>query len=771
MIGVNNNKADNLNASIKKYSEYAAKLLNEIPAQYRTAAQDGAIAIEEFTGEADEKTLEAIKKYREWAQKVADTKQQVEELNSEIKDLAKQKFDNIAQEFDSMLDITGRHTEQYEAMVSLVEESGNIAAPDYYNAMITEATKDRILNEGKKKALQETLAAEMAAGRIVEKDEKWYEMVNAIYDADIAIKEAVTDIEKFQNSINDIYWDNFDELINRLGYLKDETQSLIDLMKDEDMFSTPESDDGWNADAVQWTDEGMAALGLYAQKMEISAYETQQYSKAIEDLNKDYAAGKYSESEYLEKLDDLTSKQYASIKAYNDSKDAIVACQKARVDEIKNGINKQIEAYEELIDKKKEELSVEKDLYDFQKQAAESSKNIADIERKLAALAGDNSASAIAKRKQLEAELAEARSEQEELYYERSIENQQNALDKELEDFKEQKDAEVEVWEKYLEDVETVVTDSLELIQTNASEIYDTIQAKADEFGLAISQSILTPWQDGANAVADYNTTFGTLVSSTTSQLDVLKSKWQEVIDKMVEAAGAEIAAQKTSNANIGKAPTSTPTTKAPSTTNNSSNTTQAKTISVGGKINAGSAKIYADSYGGGMGTQLYSNDPIYVVLDEQRGYLKVRHHKLSSGVTGWFKKSDVKAYAKGTTGVYEDQWALIDELGEELVLNAGPDGRLQYLSKGSSVLTHDLTERLMDLAMNPQEMLDRNRPQITPSKSIVNTEINLDCSVGTLVNIEHCDQNTLPDVEKIVKNAFEKHVQNLNNSLKRFAR
>ena len=55
-------------------------------------------------------------------------------------------------------------------------------------------------------------------------------MVGQIYEADTAIIEYEKDIESCDNSINDIYWDNFEEGIARTEYLEDETQNLIDLM-------------------------------------------------------------------------------------------------------------------------------------------------------------------------------------------------------------------------------------------------------------------------------------------------------------------------------------------------------------------------------------------------------------------------------------------------------------------------------------------------------------------------------------------------------------
>lgn len=59
--------------------------------------------------------------------------------------------------------------------------------------------------------------------------------------------------------------------------------------------------------------------------------------------------------------------------------------------------------------------------------------------------------------------------------------------------------------------------------------------------------------------------------------------------------------------------------------------------------INAGDARIYRDSCCQSNGkTQYFREDPVYIVLDETPMSYMVRHHSLSSGVTGFFKKIDV---------------------------------------------------------------------------------------------------------------------------------
>lgn len=756
MLALNETKLNNLQAGAEAYGAYADTLFNKIPSQYQEMARDGSIAITQFAGEADEATVEAIENYREWEQKAADLNLQIEELKKNNEELAQQKFDNVANEYDSQIDLIDKQNDKIDAQIDLMEKRGYVASEAYYNAMIagTVSKGAKLLEE--RARLQKTLDEEVRKGNITKGDPEYNELVAQIYDVDLAITECTADIEDFKNAINDIKWDNFDELIDRIDYLSDETQNLIDLMEDTGEMV----DENGN-----WTDEGITSLGLYAQQMEIAEYRAKQYEEAIDELNRGYRMGLYSESEYQEKLNELKDAQYDSIEAYYEAQDAIVDLNKTRVDAIKDGIEKEIDAYEELIDKKKEELDAEKDLFDFQKSTMEQQKNIADIQRKLAALSTDNSASAIAQRKQLEAELAEAQTELDDSYYDRSIDQQQEALDRELEDFQNQKDAEIEMWEEYLTNVEQVVADSLMTVQENTSTVHDTLSAKADEHGLHLSEAVITPWEQGAIAAADYQAQFDSSMSATTLQLQSLEAQWQRVIDKMNAAAAIEIATQKAQNAATTAATYTPPTTPNKPTNNNQQQ--NSKSITVGGKINAGSAKIYSNSSGGGASKQYFSSDPVYVVLQEKNGYLLVRHHSKSSGYTGWFKKSDVKAYAKGTKKLEKSGIVNVDELGEELILGA-KNGRLTYLEKDSGIIPADITSNLMGWGeLNPQAILDRNRPSVGVSPSVVNNTTEINLNIKEVVHVDTVTNDTIPDLTKAINKQLDSYMVKLNNAIK----
>lgn len=368
MIARNQKKLADSEAGADYYENYAAKYLSQIPTQYQAMAKNGSIAITDFVGDANEEVVEAIQKYRDYIQKAADLNQQAEEILTEIRDLAIQKIDNAYDAGSVRVTIEEAQNTKLQNAIDYDEESGLITSEDYYRAMMANSTEKIKHLTDARNAMQAALDEAVKSGQIVEGSNEWYEQIEKMYGIDAEIDEATLELEQFQNAINEIHWENFDQLISRIDYLKEETQSLIDLMANDDLVADPvkrKYDGGtaeyWTADDVQWTDEGLASLGLYAQQMEIAEYAAKQYSEAIKDLDADYAAGLYSENEYLEKMNELKSAQYENIDAYYEARDAIVELNEARIDSVKDGISKEIEAFEELINAKKKALDTEKD--------------------------------------------------------------------------------------------------------------------------------------------------------------------------------------------------------------------------------------------------------------------------------------------------------------------------------------------------------------------------------------------------------------------------
>ncbi len=245
-------------------------------------------------------------------------------------------------------------------------------------------------------------------------------------------------------------------------------------------------------------------------------------------------------------------------------------------------------------------------------------------------------------------------------------------------------------------------------------------------------------------------------------QLEALKNKWQEVIDKMAEVGKTNVIAINKENANYAAA---TKTEPAKNTTQNSNNNKQTNTaskpsLSVGSYVEVKpGTRWYADSYGGGASGNARSGKIKYVNTKGSHAY--------NIDGLGWVKKTDIKGYATGTTGVDKDQLALIDELGDELVFHAS-NGKLAFLSKGSAVIPHDISENLMKLgSLDPSDVLSRNTPQIGVHPEIHNTEVNITMEIAEVVHIDEVTQDTIPDLTKAVRKEMDSYMLKVNNAIR----
>lgn len=775
LIEVNQVKYENLIAGANEYYAYAKKLLGSVPAEFREAAQNGSIAITEFKGKVSEEGYNAIQEYREWVQKGADATQQAEEVITEIRSLAQQAFDNVSEEYDSKVSVPEAKNAKLEAAMNLAEEQGKPGSSLWYNAMRdnTELVIERKQKERNK--LQAVLDDKVQKGQVTKYDSVWYDMVAEIMAVDEEIIELNTDLEGYQNAINELHWENFDENIERLQNISDETQDLIDLLSEKDLFD----------ENGVWSDEGITTIGLYGQQMENAKLQAKKYANEIDDLTKRYKQGLISEGEYADKLAELKKGQQGAIKSYNDAADAIADLQKERVEAIKNGIDKEIEAYQELIEKKKEALSAEKDLHGFRNSVVEKQKDIADIERKLAALEGDNSRAAQAEKARLRAQLAEAKAEQEEMYYDRSVSNQEEALDKELENFTTEKEAEKEKLDEWLENTDEVVAAAFQSMEERLNEtlgkstnaIKETLNTLAEEYGITLSAAITDPWLDSETTMTNYWSSFTTTGSDAITALKTELQSFKDALAAARQEAQTTISQQNAQNKQTTAAAYIEP--QKPAQTGGGNGNGNGNGGKGGGKTNnppkAGATvtvKKSATHFGPQSGSKKMASfvpGGSYTVYETMGSGNNAQVLIGKNGAyTGWVKLTDLQGYAKGTTGVSKDQWALIDELGEELVLQADGNGRLKYLTKGSSVIPHDITENLMSWGeLDPSNMLEQNRPSIGVSPEVHNTEINISMEIAEVVHVDKVTNDTIPDLTKAVRKELDSYMVQLNNAIK----
>ena len=132
---------------------------------------------------------------------------------------------------------------------------------------------------------------------------------------------------------------------------------------------------------------------------------------------------------------------------------------------------------------------------------------------------------------------------------------------------------------------------------------------------------------------------------------------------------------------------------------------------------------------------------------------------------------SAVGHYAKGTISTNRDEFAITDEswIGEEITLAAGKNGQLQYLKKGSAVLPSDIANNLVEWGkINPDmsSLLDGVQGMNVMTSVMNKPELNLE--FGSLLHIDNCSNEVIPEVKKMVTEALENFSRQLNYSLRR---
>lgn len=755
LIDAEKQKASTYLAAAETYNKKAAQLLSKVPAKYQEMAKNGAIAIKDFVGESQGEIADAIEEYRTWSTKAEDAENDYLASIAEISAKRLEQLQDIADDFENIIGLTERQSGILQGEIDLLEESGERLSENFYKELMKDSQK-QISDLNKKRAsLQDILNQAVKSGDVKVGSDDWYEMVNTIYDVDDAILECKKDIEGFQNSINDLYWDNLDKLIDKIDNVDSELSHLYNLVSDEEKVV----DEFGN-----WTKDGVTALGLLAQQLEVENFKVDQYGEAIARLEKDYAAGLYSTDEYNEKLAELKENQWDAIEAQESAKKSIIDLNKTRIQAVKDGMQKEIDAFSELIDKKKEELSLQKEAHDFSKQVAEQQKNIADIEKRLAVIAGDNSASAIAQKKKLQAELAQAKEELDELYYGHSIDKQQEALDKQLEDYQNNKQDEMDALDESLKNENQIIQDSYATVAANTELLAQNLSDIASNYGITLSDSVTKPWLDGANAIGTYQDQLDTSTSSFTDQLKLIK---QELVDLQVEADNTANSIINATNRKKDKTESAKYTPPKPSPQKDPPKAPKPKTPSPPSKGSSVTIKKSAKNFSrnGGNGTRMQSWVPGSTFTVYQVSGSEVLIGR-SGGYTGWVKLSDIEGYASGAKSINKDQFAFLDELGEELQLVPDGAGRLSYVKKGTGIIPADLTERLMEWGqLDPSSVLEQSRPTVS-APHVINNNIELNMQVGEVVHIDRADNSSIPNITKAVQDQMDNYMKNINKKL-----
>lgn len=710
---------DEISIQQKAYDYYIKKANSlGLSSSYVNKIKDGTINIETIT---DEKLAEKIKKYQELYDQANDAQDAIQDLHDELADLARQRFDNISQEYKNQISSIEHEINMLESYIDQTEARGYLVSTKYYSSLADTERKNIKLLEAEYNSLTSALSEAMDVGKIEVYSEEWYDMMSEIQGVEEALVEANTALIEYNNSLRELEWERFNKGQEMISDLIAESEFLRDLIGDEKLFN----------EKGNTTEFGDATFGLHAVDYNTYMSQADDYAREILRLNEEIANDPNNQL-MLDRRRELIESHREMILSAEDEKQAMK-------DLVSDGYDAMLNYMSELIEKRKDAINEIKNLADYEKTVTEQTQTVSELKKIQQSLIGDTSESGRLALQQNTEELRQAEESLQETMYEKYISDQEQMLDTIYSD--------TEQWvNARLDDLNGLVQGVIDSTNENSDSIRETFETETEKVGYTLSDEMQNIWSgtDGIkNVVSMYGNDFNTNVTTVNNTLLGIKSLLESMVNKSDKDASDNITESTKPSTSTPSTPTTTPMPSTPSTTTKPSNTSSssAGTIKVGGKINAGSAKIY-DYAGDTSGErQLFRNDPYYIVLDERNNYLKVRHHSLKSGVTGWFKKSDVKAYKTGGLVDYTGlAWVDGQKKKPEAFLNAQDTENISELkdtlievdASQLKLLTmeqiREFTSSIDELKPIVESMV--KRPDFTPMTNNQNFEVNFDITM-----------------------------------------
>lgn len=508
-----------INAQKQAY-EYYMNAFNsyDLDDYYKNQIADGSISIDVIY---DDDLKDAISDCQDFYDKAQDAKTAVQELGIELKGLAKSRFDNVASEFEKKISYFKDYSDQLQKEMDIITTKGWFSSTSINEGMkkVEQDNLDRLKQE--RNALMNALNSAVGSGKIEKYSEDWYDMQSSIDSVTSSILDAEKALIEYDNAIRQIKWDAFDRTRDDVENLISETEFLVELLKDKSI-----TDDNGNTTA-----EGKAAQALLVQKYQLYLNQAQKYKDEILKIDEELVNNPY-DKELLDRKQDLIDKQQEAIKSSISEKDAIK-------DLVNDGYNDLLDALQKVIDKQKESLSAEKSLHDYQKTVAEQANTVAQLQKRLLALQGDNSESGQSKKQSISSELKDAQDQLEETEYEQYIEDQTKMLD----DLATQ----AEEWiNTRLDNLDGLIQQIIDDSNTHSGEIKDTITNTANEFGINLSDGMKSIWETNTNNINNNITSvfndFGTKFDNTMTTLNNVVSGIESKVQEMLSLANEEAA-------------------------------------------------------------------------------------------------------------------------------------------------------------------------------------------------------------------------------------
>ena len=324
--------------------------------------------------------------------------------------------------------------------------------------------------------------------KVTEGSSQWYEYTAMMQEIENEISSTKVDISNNLTSIRDGIDAIYDEQRENNTRVANDYSTLATLVRGQTV-NTVDKDNNYYGLTSKGKLEMSAGLVTWASASKNIGITNSQIDE-LQKLKDLYDSGVIDESGLVT----ASGKTYESIDALELKLKDLHAKNIQYMQEEYNGQQKIIdlmtEYYEgqktylgELIDARKTMLNQEKDMYDYAKGINEKTKNLATLQKRMAALSGDNSEEGKARRQRLQTELDQAQQDLQDTEYERWKSDQESMLDHLAEQYN-------DIIDKHLQDTDSLIKEGQTIVKQSSAESSRLIQGAVNEYGGKVDEDV-----------------------------------------------------------------------------------------------------------------------------------------------------------------------------------------------------------------------------------------------------------------------------------------
>lgn len=538
---VNGEIVDQQNA----YERYLQEANNVgLDAGYAQLVRDGKIDIETIT---DDDLKQKIEDYKNWYEKALNCSDAILDLKDNLYDLLQTNFDSITKQFEDQLDVISHSVNMVEGYIDLAETRGYLASTDYYDSLINLERQNIGTLQNEYNSLATTLNNMVNAGQIEKYSEAWYDLYGQICDVEESLQDATKALSEYESKMRELKWSYFEKEQDYITNFTDEMSWLNDLLEKQGKLI----DDNGNM-----TNRGTASMGLHAVGYNTYMSQADDYAKEIQKINEELSKDPFN-TILIDKRQEYLKAQRDSIDAAYDEIDAAKSLMKDKYDA-------ELDAIDKLIEKRKNAMSTERDLYNYQKSISEKVNSLSSLEKQRKAYENDNSEEGMAKRQQLDKSIKDAKTDLQETEWDQQISDVEQMMDNMRDDYE-------QMLNDRLDNLEFIMNEMLSSANENSESIKTTLTEATASVGTTLSDTMANIWNSnsGLNGiVTGYSNTFSTALTTTNAALasieTMIKSMVQEAQRKAAEDAAMQ---QQMAQATQAQQPTVPQTTQNQTTT------------------------------------------------------------------------------------------------------------------------------------------------------------------------------------------------------------